>query len=86
MSKEDFVEELKEFYMNVVGNQECIVDMHYETENGREYVYVSYVGSGRFEQKRFSVWGDNEQGILIDFAKFLQNTDAYPWILGEDRR
>lgn len=82
-SKADFVEELKEFYIKVVGNIEEITDMSYIAgEDGSEYVYVSWGDS----QKRFSVWGDNNQGILKDFVRFLNNFSEYSWLKEEERR
>lgn len=84
--KANFVEELKNFYINVVGNQELISDMHYSKEvregTDYEYVYVTFTCG----QKRFSVWGDNNQGILMDFIRFLKNFDQYKWLREEEQQ
>ena len=81
MDKASFVEELWQFYKNVVGNELEIVDMTYVTDGALEYVYVTF-GAG--SQKRFSVWGDNRQGILADFGKFIARYDDYPWLRQEE--
>lgn len=84
MSKADFVEELKNFYMNVIGNPEGIEDLRYIEfpQIDREYVYVLWRSGA---QQRFSVWGDNEQGITKDFFRFLDNHDHYGWLKPEER-
>lgn len=82
MSKGLFVESLKDFYKHVVGNQEGIDDMTYiEDEYENEWVYVSF---GRYSQKRFSVNGDNNQGILKDFVNFLNHKDRFEWLDREE--
>lgn len=82
MQKADFVEELWRFYKDVVGNPAGITDMSYIEEDDDEYVYVSWGDS----QKRFSVWGDNNQGILKDFVSFLNNFSEYSWLKENERR
>lgn len=74
--KRDFVKKLFELYV-AGGNQEGIQDMAYVKDSNSEYVVVKF---DETSAKKFSVLGDNPQGILIDFAKFLSNMDAYDWI------
>ena len=83
--KEEFIKQLKEFYMEAVGNPETIEDIYYkrECENGPEWVYIIFTSKSA---KRFSVWGDSFQGILIDFVRFLDNMDSYPWIKIEEEK
>lgn len=74
--KKKFVEDLFRLYVNG-GNQENISNMTYVKDGKEEYVLVDF---GTNAYKRFSVWGDNPQGILIDFTNFLSNIDEYDWI------
>lgn len=83
MNKVDFVEELLNFYQNVVGNVDGIEDMHYEEINGDEFIYVTF---GKDSQKRIHVTGDNNRGMLMDFCRFLDRYNEYRWLTKEEQR
>lgn len=73
--KQDFINELKVLYMDKGKNSIGMTDMQYQRTSGGEYVVVWFGNS----KKRFSIYCDNEQGILIDFAKFLGNFNDFEW-------
>lgn len=83
MSKVDFVEELLNFYQNVVGNVDGIEDMHYEVIDEDEFIYVTF---SKDLQKRIHVTGDNNRGMLIDFCRFLDRHYEYRWLKKEEQR
>lgn len=74
--KADFVNELKILYMKNAKNPMSFEDMEYINDTAGEWVKVTFKTGG---VKRFSVAADSEQGILIDFAKFLKNFNDYQW-------
>lgn len=77
ISKASFVEELKNFYINVAGNPEGISDLIYVRVGHDEFVYVSWKS---FSQKRFCVTGDSLGAIMNDFCRFMSNQDSYRWL------
>lgn len=66
-----FVRQLWKFYRTKAANTRQIKNMYYKNE----YVVVEF-NNGK---KSFSVDGDNKDGILIDFVRFLMNFDSYEW-------
>lgn len=75
--KADFVDQLCNFYKTSVNTTLDIDYMKYVEVGGHEWVYVVFKSGSA---KKFSVWGDNNQGILIDFVHFIQNFKQYDWI------
>lgn len=83
IEKVQFVEDLREFYTNKVITYNDIADMFYAIEDGNEWVYVTYKTDS---QKRFSVNGMNNRGIMWEFNKFLHYFDDYMWIMPGDMK
>ena len=81
--KAQFVKSLEAFYKKECRNVETIHRLDYVEEDFEEWVYVTYQS---YSQKRFCVTGDSEQDILTDFVKYLQNYDAYDWLLPNDEK
>lgn len=73
--KAEFVQALLEFYKGQVKNPIGLTGMEYESKDNEEYVVVSF----GYAKKRFSVRGDNEQGILEDFLRFMGDFNSYAW-------
>lgn len=77
MGKEEFVRELTKFYKEKVNNVIGIEDLKYRVVDGKEFVYVFFPSGG---VKRFCIDGDNNQGILVDFTRFIKNQQDYAWL------
>lgn len=68
-----FIEQLKNLYMGCMPNVDGITDMQYLKDKSGEYLLVNVMN----KQYQVTITADNERGILIDFAMFLQNMDNY---------
>ena len=81
--KARFVKKLQQFYIDDCKNPETIkrLDYVYDEESENEFIYVSF---RTHSQKRIYVAGRNQQGMLMDFTRFLANMDSFYWLMSAD--
>lgn len=81
-NKARFVKKLQNFYTRDCKNGHSIKRLDYVCEmEESEFIYVSF---NSYSQKRIYVSGKNEEGMLLDFCRFLSNMDEYYWLLPAD--
>lgn len=73
-----FIQSLSNFFCNSEANKnDKIKELRYAKGNYSEFLYVIYSGHA---QKRIFINGDNERGILLDFARFLNRRGDWEWL------